>query len=132
MSYGSRLWKYGALLSVALLAGGCSEHISDQQTALERMRELRAVLTPAAPSVTEPIRMINLSNTRVVDEDLELLRAFPGLQAVSLRGTSVSDEGIEQLASLSLLRRVDLGETRITSRGMRRLRELNYRINIQR
>ncbi len=62
-----------------------------------------------------------LRNSRMKDDDLRVLAAFPDLGWFDASSTSISDAGLVHLTGLKQLRNVDLVETGITDAGLKTL-----------
>jgi hypothetical protein len=63
-----------------------------------------------------------LSNSRVRDEDLALLKVFKKLGTVELTGTQITDKGLEHLMGIKTLKIVGLRDTRVTEAGVQALK----------
>jgi hypothetical protein len=96
------------------------------------------------------VRHLDLSRTRIADEDLGSLTAFRHLKAVNLGDTSITDQGLSYLAECRFLRglvlsktpvddrslsivknwvyldELDLSDTSVTDRGINDLRQLRF------
>ncbi len=77
-----------------------------------------------------PLVAVELSGTRVTDDDLKHLRGLSGPGRLWLGGTRITDAGLEHLAGLSRLYTLDLERTKITDAGLRHLRGLKSLENL--
>ena len=71
-----------------------------------------------------PIVEIDLSETKVRDDDLRLLSNLPRLRTLHLHRTGISDAGVEHLEGLKHLTTLTLGDTRITNAGLKAVTKL--------
>ena len=71
-----------------------------------------------------PVVEIDLSETKVTDDDLRLLSNLAELRTLNLHRTGISDAGIEHVVGLKHLTTLTLGDTRITNAGLKALTEL--------
>jgi hypothetical protein len=60
-------------------------------------------------------------NTRLTDDDLQILHSFPALKSVLVHGAGISDVGAEHLARISKLEGLSLGSTSVTADGIKQL-----------
>ena len=68
-----------------------------------------------------PVVEIDLSGTKVTDDNLRLLSELGELRTLNLHRTGISDAGIEHLMGLEHLTTLTLGDTRITNTGLKTL-----------
>ena len=61
---------------------------------------------------------IDLSETKVTDDDLRLVSQLAELRTLNLHRTGISDAGVEHLVGLKHLTTLTLGDTRITNAGL--------------
>ncbi len=79
-----------------------------------------------AENQTEPISgvtQIDLGESEITDDALELLRHFPRLQWLCLEDTSISDYGLHSLVGLVSLTRIELQGTNVTETGVAMLQQ---------
>jgi hypothetical protein len=109
-----------------------SEDISpaEQQDSLEELEHLGGSFTRDDEVAGRPVIRIVLTNTRVTDDDLRLLRSFPYLRRLELAGTPVTDAGMVHVKALSRLRYLDLSRTGITDAGLNKLTGLELLKNV--
>ena len=102
----------GTQLSPAQQAG--------QEEALARIKQLGGTAKPPEG----PVERVNLAGTKVVDDDLKLLAALPGLRILNLSHSQVGDNGLSHLTSAKELVELILSSTQVTNQGVLRLRDL--------
>jgi len=71
-----------------------------------------------------PVSEIDLSGTKVTDDDLRLLSNLAELRTLNLHRTGISDAGLEHLKDLKNLTTLTIGDTRITNAGLKALTRL--------
>lgn len=64
------------------------------------------------------LRKLNLSQTRLGNDDLRMLRSLTNLTSLSLAEMQISDKGLTHLAPLSKLQTLDLTRTHVTGAGL--------------
>lgn len=69
------------------------------------------------------LRSIDISNSRVTDDDLRHVKEMPQLRWIDLSNTNVSDEGLEHLVGLTRLRELHLNGSRCTPEGIKKLQQ---------
>ena len=67
------------------------------------------------------LRGLNLSGTRVQDDDIELLARHQYLVDIDLSRTRISDAGLQHLSSLKGINNLNLNNTSITDNGLSKL-----------
>ena len=67
------------------------------------------------------VRILNLTGTRITDQQLEILKQLPELRSLILSDTSISDTGLQYVADCQQLLNLDLAATHITSAGVTNL-----------
>ena len=70
---------------------------------------------------TGRVAVVNLSNTRVTDSDLQVLEGLPRLHQLCLDNTDVTDAGLKHLKGMRDLYCVNLHHTKVTNEGVRKL-----------
>lgn len=107
---------------------GAPAGLSPSQTPLEEpmsldeaMRTLKSLGGVVEMNVREGdlrVTAITLSDPRVQDDDLRMLKALPGLEIVRLTGTSVTDTCLPRLKALPQLRIAVVSGTKVSEEGM--------------
>jgi hypothetical protein len=69
------------------------------------------------------VKIVNLSDTRVTDDDLTQLKGLAKLEFLVLNRTQVTDAGMKNLIGLSRLKRLDLHDTQVTDAGVSSLQK---------
>ncbi len=69
-------------------------------------------------SACTKLRKLNLSQTRLGNEDLRMLSGLADLTTISLAEMQISDKGLAHLAPLSKLQSLDLTRTHVTGAGL--------------
>jgi hypothetical protein len=64
---------------------------------------------------------VDLSHTKVTDDNLDVLHEFPKLRVLDLSATRVTDAGLEQVADLTELQQVNLTQTAVSKAGVKKL-----------
>jgi serine/threonine protein kinase/Leucine-rich repeat (LRR) protein len=75
-------------------------------------------------SACTKVRTLNLAQTAVGNDDLQMLAQLPELTSLSLAETSISDRGLKHLATLAKLQSLDLSRTHVTGTGLADLSDL--------
>ena len=91
-------------------------HKERQDQAASRLEKLDA-------RIERDVVTINLVATKVTDDDLKYLRAFPNLLTLYLHHTEIGDAGVANLQPLKNLTTLDLFDTRVTDAGLAHLAE---------
>ena len=76
---------------------------------------------PPAPGQFYRVVYVNLRDTRVADDDLEVIGRLAGLENLDLTSTRVSGKGLAHLAGLKGLRVLMLWKTRVGDAGLAHL-----------
>ena len=101
----------------------------DLDSFLEEMREDEmqpddeGVVSGASPLL--PLFDIDLSSTKVRDDDLFHVAAFPRMRSLRLFDTRITDRGLAHLMTAEYLEELDLGKTQVTAEGITRLKSLD-------
>jgi RNA polymerase sigma factor (sigma-70 family) len=95
-----------------------------QERAVAAVRRLGGTVEVDEKSPGKPVIGISLLNTRVSDQDLELLRGLTRLRSLNLDNTPVTNAGLEHLQGLTGLHTLDLFNTRVSDAGLAHLRRL--------
>jgi serine/threonine protein kinase/Leucine-rich repeat (LRR) protein len=77
------------------------------------------------------LRKLNLSETAIGNDDLQMLAALPELTSLSLVKTSINDKGLKHLAGLTRLQSLDLTRTSVTGAGLAELSGLSELVQLQ-
>ena len=67
------------------------------------------------------LQWLRISGSKVSDEGLAHLTAFPQLESVILQSTAITDAGLNELAKAKQLKTLDLAFTRVTADGLKQL-----------
>lgn len=70
------------------------------------------------------VKILDLSNTRIIDTDLRYLKPLSALQTLDLSCTNITDVALQYLKPLNGLQALDLGATNITDSGLQYLKPL--------
>ena len=74
--------------------------------------------------IKEQLTWLNLSDTKITDDDLKVIAQFPNLSRLRLENNEVTDAGILHLTVLSHLESLNLYNNRITDAGLILLEKL--------
>jgi RNA polymerase sigma factor (sigma-70 family) len=87
----------------------------------ERQDQAASRLEKLDARIERDVVTINLVATKVTDDDLKYLRAFPNLLTLYLHHTEIGDAGVANLQPLKNLTTLDLFDTRVTDTGLAHL-----------
>ena len=90
----------------------------------KRVEELGGRITRDAKLPEAPVVGIDLSGTKVTDDDLRLLGKLIELRTLNLHRTGISDAGVLHLQGLRL-KTLTIGDTQISNAGLQALTKLN-------
>jgi len=80
-------------------------------------------------NLLEPLRKqiiwLKIGNTRLSDQQMEIISSLSSLTRLSLERTSITDNGILTLQKLSSLQYINLVGTKVTAKGLAQLKDLN-------
>jgi len=76
------------------------------------------------------LRHLNLKQTKVIDDDLKYLKAFPRLHILNLGDTKITDKGLVHLVDLPNLAEVWLFGAEITGEGLLKLQSQMPKVKI--
>jgi hypothetical protein len=116
------VFRCGLLLAAgaaACLVLGCAESMPPEHVAaISRVQGLggRVLYSGGGYGVV-------LLNSRVQNDDLDLLKDIQNLNSLDLRGTEITDEGMAKLVPLKSLKTVKVTSSRITPDGIKMLKE---------
>jgi Leucine-rich repeat (LRR) protein len=99
----------------------------DERDSVDKIEKLGGRFRVDPKKTNNPVIELDLSNTAVTDEDLQLLKDLPDLRVLILggtQGTKVTDKGLEHLKGSVNLQRLHLYGTPITDEGMVHLKGL--------
>jgi hypothetical protein len=116
-----------ANLLAKLERAGASPGMSDDKVSslnLDEVEDLRAVL-PLLHELPD-LESVSLSNAKMGDEEMTMLKGLPKLSNLNLYRSRVGDEGLKVLKHLPSLRRVPMGETLVTDAGLVHLKDLTH------
>lgn len=105
------------IVGCLLLVGGCGSSARDVVTEIQQLG--------GGVSLDEKGRVtfVNLSGTKVRDEQLAILARLPHLRKVWLHAAPIGDAGLAHLRELEHLEQVVLSQTKVTDRGLDVLKE---------
>jgi len=89
-----------------------------------RIEELGGKIARDTKLPGSPIVEVDLSGTKVTDDDLRPLSKLAELRTLNLHRTGISDAGVEHLQGLRRLTTLTIGDTRITNSGLKALTAL--------
>ena len=75
--------------------------------------------------IKEQVLWLNLSETGITDESLEVVAQLPNLMRLRLEKNPITDEGLKQLSNLQHLEYLNLYGTQVTDEGMKHLEQLS-------
>ena len=91
-------------------------HIEGQTLEVKKLDDL--------PKGGFEVAKIDLTETKITDDDLENLAVLPELASLTLHGTEVSNNGLNHLTALKSLKELDLSNTNINDDGLKILAEI--------
>lgn len=74
---------------------------------------------------------VNLQGTKIDDEFVKRLTAFPALRRLSLRATKITDASIPVLLKMKTLVQLDVGDTKLSEKGKATIREAFAEIELE-
>jgi hypothetical protein len=107
----------GVAILLALLAG-CSAPPPEHTAAISRMQGLGGKVLFADGGFR-----VNLSNSRVADDDLKELRNIQNLKGLDLTNTRITDQGLKQIEALKSVTSLTLTGTPTTRDAREALRK---------
>jgi thiol-disulfide isomerase/thioredoxin len=105
----------------SLLAGSARKQ---DDRLVRRVEELGGTIARDTKLPGTPVVGVDLSGSKVTDDDLRLVSYLADLRALHLHRTGVSDAGVEHLSGLKHLTTLTIGDTRITNAGLKALTAL--------
>src|SRR3954452_4892790 len=105
-----------------LLVRACSTHPNDisrsvdkqEDAAIAEIRRLGGRVTFDDDAPGKPLYGVDLSETRIVDDDLATVAKLTQLKALVLNQTKVTDAGLKRIKGLVQLHSLLLDDTRVT------------------
>jgi mono/diheme cytochrome c family protein/uncharacterized membrane protein len=80
-------------------------------------------------NLLEPLRKqiiwLKIGNTKLSDQQMEIISSLSSITRLSLERTSITDKGILTLQKLSSLQYINLVGTKVTAKGLAQLKDLN-------
>jgi len=76
---------------------------------------------PARPTPLDAIVLVNLRNTRVTDDDLDVIAGLGYVQHLDLGETNITDRGVRHLVRIKRLDSLRLANTKITAGGLKHI-----------
>jgi hypothetical protein len=108
------------LLAVVILSGAAR---GDEASALKLIEQLKGTVRRDDKQNDKPVVAVRLRLTKVTDDDLKELKAFPQLADLNLSDTKVTDAGLKELKELKQLATLNLSATQITDAGLKDLQD---------
>lgn len=71
----------------------------------------------------KPLVSVDLSNTKITDQNLVILREIKSIKWLNLARTQVTDACVEHLVGLVELNRLVLSTTQVTTAGVNKLKQ---------
>src|SRR5262245_264651 len=87
----------GVIVGWLVVAAGSR---ADEAEAKKAMEKLGGKITVHPIKAGNPVRILDLSQTKVTDADLNQLKEFKSLQSLRLTDTAVTDAGLKELKDL--------------------------------
>ena len=97
--------------------------VESQEQPVEAIERLGGQITFDRNRPNKPVTDVDLSSTKVTDDELVHLKGLTNLQYLNLTGTKVTDAGLEHLKGLTSLKRLDLDGTKVTTKGVNKLQK---------
>jgi tetratricopeptide (TPR) repeat protein len=104
----------------------------EKDAAIAHIEELKGSVSIDGDAPGQPVWMVDFSDVPVTAAALQLLDAFPQLEALTFDRTPLDDELLRQVGEIRTLRELSLADTRITNDGLKHLAKLDNleRINL--
>ena len=103
---------------------------ADQQLAIDFIHERGGRLARKDRQLDSPVVGIHFQSSRITDEDLFFLTAFPQLHELTLSFNAITDAGLAHLTGLTALRSLRLECTHVTDQGLILLKALRALRNL--
>ncbi|HEY1343150.1 MAG TPA: hypothetical protein VGF59_37085 [Bryobacteraceae bacterium] len=110
-------------LALILLTTGCHQQTGEER-AIAEVERLGGKVRKDGQLPGTPVTRVQLTEGRVTDAELQVVKSFPQLRSLDLRRTPVTDKGMVHLERLTKLQELYLDSTRITDAGLGRLEGL--------
>jgi internalin A len=91
---------------------------------IKTIQNLGGKVTLDEKRLGNPVIGIDLSNTRIGDEDVKMMTKLPTLETLDLSQTEVTDTALSYLKNLTGLHAVNLAYTKVTGKGIKKLQDL--------
>jgi hypothetical protein len=112
---------------VLVTTGGCGAKMTpEQQSAMTTVRAAGGRVFYESGGYR-----VDLSSSRIEDDDLQNLYAIPDLTSVDLRGTQVTDAAIPYLQKISALKNLNIERTAITPEAVAALKKAKPDLNVE-
>ncbi len=112
---------------VLAATGGCGAKMSpEQQSAMTTVRAAGGRVFYESGGYR-----VDLSSSRIEDDDLQNLYAIPDLTSVDLRGTQVTDAAIAHLQKISTLKNLNVERTAITPEAIAALKKARPDLTVE-
>lgn len=96
----------------------------EQSQAMSRIRQIGGLVMELAQNDSRLVVGLHLTDQKVTDDVLAVLKDLPPIVQLNLRGTEVTDAGLPHLKPLTALERLHLERTKVTDAGLVHLAEL--------
>ncbi len=119
-----------ALVAIIFLPSLARANENDD-AAEKRVKELGGKTSRHEDLPGKPLKSIDLSKTKVTDEDLKLMAKLNQLRILNLDNTVVSDAGLMNLPAVTSLSNLSLFGTKVTKEGVAKLKKSLEKTQIQ-
>ena len=115
-----------ALVAIALsnLMLHADEPTTDREKVVALVKKLGGSVEIDEKAKEKPVVAVHLSDTRVTDADLELLKSHTKLHRLYLQNAAITDEGLAHLKDQTELHTLSLNHTKVTDAGLENLKGL--------
>ncbi len=97
---------------------------ADEPEAVDFLKKLGCKIVRQGKEINAPVVKIVMPDSKIRDEDLFVLAAFPQLRNLDISSKTITDAGLAHLEKLKSLRRLRLYGTTITDTGLSHLKDL--------
>ena len=94
------------------------------------IKALGGTISPEDVRSADQVLVVNLPNSRIDDEGMQLLVAMSNLEHIDLSNTRITDAGVACLAGATSLRSLELSDTGVTDVGLHKLAGLTQLRNL--
>jgi hypothetical protein len=124
----------GLLVASSCLAGCGKKEIAvpdGQKPVVDEIKAQGGIIGIDESQMDVGVVSVNLQGTKIDDEFVRRLSAFPELRRLSLRGTKITDASISSLLKMKKLTQLDVGDTKLSEKGKAALREAFAEIQLE-